>query len=198
MERERDNGERGLTTIGNASFPAADDGVEGEEDTMELSLSVSSAQGWRAGREEAPTTCAGCYTSHSSPSSGHRRPPLRHARLADASVIQPWLPLCAPTAGPPLRATTRLRIRLSCWLHERATSARASPASPAGRSRYLLLRSQSLGAEGQSQRRRAGGQRGRPRAPPFATRPSASLFTARHQRLAMRTYRPASVREREI
>uniref|UniRef100_A0A0E0CYA1 Uncharacterized protein n=1 Tax=Oryza meridionalis TaxID=40149 RepID=A0A0E0CYA1_9ORYZ len=193
MERERDNGEHGLTTIGNASFPAGDDRVEGEEDTMELSLSVSSAQGWRAAREEAPATCAGCCTSRSSPSSGHRRPPLRHARLTNASVSPPWLPPCAPTAGPPPRAATRLRVRLRCWLHERATGAQASPASPAGHSRYLLLRSRSLGAEGQSQRRRAGGQRGRPHAPPSAARPSASPFAARHQRLTVRTCRPAFV-----
>uniref|UniRef100_A0A0E0Q850 Uncharacterized protein n=1 Tax=Oryza rufipogon TaxID=4529 RepID=A0A0E0Q850_ORYRU len=172
-------------TIGNASFSVADDGVEGEEDTMELSLSVSSAQGWRAAREEAPTTYAGCCTSRSSPSSGHRRPPLRHARFADASVSPPCLPPCAPTVGPPPRAATRLRVRLRCRLHERATGARASPASPASRSRYLLLRSRSLGVEGQSRRRCARGQRGRPCAPPSAARPSASPFAARHQRLAL-------------
>uniref|UniRef100_A0A0E0HCE0 Uncharacterized protein n=1 Tax=Oryza nivara TaxID=4536 RepID=A0A0E0HCE0_ORYNI len=195
MEHERDNGERGLTTIGNASFSAADDGVEGEEDTMELSLSVSLAQGWRAAREEAPATCAGCCTSRSSPSSGHRHPPLRHARLADTSVSPPCLPSCTPTVGPSPRAATRLHVRLRCRLHERATGARASPPPlPAART----TSSSALGAEGQSRRRPAGGQRGPSRAPPSAARPSMSAFAARHQRLAVRTCRPVSEREREI
>lgn len=114
MEHERDNGERGLTTIGNASFSAADDGVEGEEDTMELSLSVSLAQGWRAAREEAPATCAGCCTSRSSPSSGHHRrprrrhrhpsllrPPHRRFRLfAMAAVVRVDLPFPIPSTSP--------------------------------------------------------------------------------------------------
>lgn len=92
---------------------------------------VSSERGGVGGREirwptSAPVTCAGCCASPP-------RPPRRCFRLS--AMAAP----CAPTAGPPPRAATCLCLRLRCRLHKRTTGARASPASPAGRSRYLLL-----------------------------------------------------------
>uniref|UniRef100_A0A0D3G5W4 Uncharacterized protein n=1 Tax=Oryza barthii TaxID=65489 RepID=A0A0D3G5W4_9ORYZ len=85
MEQERDNGERGLTTIGNASFSAADDGVEGEEDTMELSLSSGERGG--AGDVHGVLHEPLFPIEWTPPPASPPRPPRRHFRLSAMSAV---------------------------------------------------------------------------------------------------------------